>query len=378
MPDTHVNLIHQGIASVASSGLGTITLGSAVTGMRALASPLDGLTLNGASLTVALYEGNDKSVETGCVYDSGAGTLARGTVESSTTGLRLAMTAAGTVRVVLPASLANRSEYAAQSVTPGGRLTLESGVPVSTTDQTAKTTVYYTPFVSNVISLWDGARWVPTQFAETSLALGTLTSGLPYDVFAYLSSGALALELLAWTNSTTRATAVTLQDGRYCKSGDKTRLLLGGFVTTSTTATADSDGFRLVDNVYNKVNRRGYKQATSNHTYNSGTRRAWNGATSNKLDVFCALPQSVLVSLNGGVQGNADGRYATISVGLNTHTGDKQFEVFTSTAQEMLVGGSLAIALPAGYSYLGVMEEQGGIAGDANFISYWLSANFTR
>ena len=44
------------------------------------------------------------------------------------------------------------------------------------------------------------------------LALGTLTSGKPYDVFGYISGGALALELLAWTNDTTRATAVTLQD----------------------------------------------------------------------------------------------------------------------------------------------------------------------
>ena len=55
----------------------------------------------------------------------------------------------------------------------------------------------------------------PSVTTPHSLALGTLTSGKNYDVFGYVSGGALTLESLVWTSDTARATAVTLQDGRY-------------------------------------------------------------------------------------------------------------------------------------------------------------------
>ncbi|MBK8108690.1 MAG: hypothetical protein IPK42_24900, partial [Betaproteobacteria bacterium] len=163
---------------------------------------------------------------------------------------------AAVVSVIAAAEFGNNAEAAIQAVTPGGRLTTESGVPVSTSDRTAQSTLYYTPYVHNIINLWDGSQWKPITFTEhtvTGGALSGLTSGKPYDVFAYLSSGALATELLVWTNDTTRATAVTLQDGRYCKSGDKTRLLLGTIYTTGTTTTEDSVANRYVWNIYNKV-----------------------------------------------------------------------------------------------------------------------------
>jgi hypothetical protein len=123
-----------------------------------------------------------------------------------------------------------------------GRLTLESGVPVSTTDQTAKTSVYFTPYNGSLVSLYDGTRWKMYSLTERTLALGTLTSGLNYDVFLYDNSGTLTLEATAWTNDTTRATALTTQDGVYVKTGATTRRYLGTFRTTSTTTTEDSGG----------------------------------------------------------------------------------------------------------------------------------------
>lgn len=205
--------------------------------------------------------------------------------------------------------LSDLRKYTSQSYIPGGRLTLESGVPVSTTDQTAKTTIYYTPYIHNLINLWDGANWAPTEFTETSLALGTITSAKPYDVFGYLSAGALVLELLAWTNDTTRATAVTLQDGRYCKSGDKTRLLLGTFYTTSTTTTADAEATRYLCNVYNTVAKKLAMAVTGTytHTYTTATWREWNNGTGVTRMQFVvsvpasAVPASVLANLSGSV-----------------------------------------------------------------------------
>jgi len=199
-------------------------------------------------------------------------------------------------------------------VTPGGRLTTESGVPVSTSDRTAQSTLYYTPFVHDGIVLWDGSDWRPVTFAETSIALSGLTSGRPYDVFGYLSSGVLALELLAWTNDTTRATAVTLQDGRYCKSGDKTRLLLGSIYTTGTTTTEDSQVNRYVGNVYNAVPLRMFScpayvdnNTVTSYSHTSTTWIEANGGTGSRANYMLPLPAMVSI----GIQAVGDPAGAT-------------------------------------------------------------------
>ncbi len=149
------------------------------------------------------------------------------------------------------ATLLSRA-LALNPTTPGGRLTFTTGVPWTTSDVTGATTIYYTPAVHNGLRLWDGTRWVVKSISELSLALGTVVSGRPYDVFVYDSGSGPTLELLAWTNTTTRATGVSLQDGVYCKTGDKLRLYLGTFIATSTTTAADT----AANPLYNMYNRR--------------------------------------------------------------------------------------------------------------------------
>lgn len=108
------------------------------------------------------------------------------------------------------------------------RLSLTTGVSVTTSDVVNAQTIYCTPHSGNVISLYDGAKWVLYESNEFSLALGTLAAG-NYDVFCYANAGVPTLEFLAWTNSTTRATAIVQQNGINVKSGDATRRLLGSF-----------------------------------------------------------------------------------------------------------------------------------------------------
>ncbi len=168
-----------------------------------------------------------------------------------------------------------------------GRLTLTSGTAVTTTNVTS-TSVYFTPYKGDKISIYDGTRWLMYTFTELTLALGTLTSGLPYDVFIYDNAGTLTLELLAWTNGTTRATALVLQNGIYCKTGALTRRYLGTFYTISTTETEDSEGGtttqvggkRFLWNYYNRVLRQNKVIDTADTwTYNSATLRIANAAT---------------------------------------------------------------------------------------------------
>src|SRR5690348_9522061 len=83
-----------------------------------------------------------------------------------------------------------------------GRLTLTTGVPVTTSNVTAATTIYFTPFRGNQIDLYTGGTWQRFTFSELSIAVPASTN-TDYDVWVYNNSGTPALELLAWTNQTT-------------------------------------------------------------------------------------------------------------------------------------------------------------------------------
>lgn len=136
------------------------------------------------------------------------------------------------------------------------RLTLTTLTPVTTVDVAAATTIFCSPYKGNRIALYNGTQWNVRTSAEFSLALGTLTSGRPYDVFCFDSAGVPTLEFLAWTSTTARATALVLQDGVLCKSGVLTRRYLGTFYTISTTQTADSSTVgRYLWNYYNRIAR---------------------------------------------------------------------------------------------------------------------------
>lgn len=255
-----------------------------------------------------------------------------------------------------------------------GRLTLESGVPVSTSDQTAKTSVYFTPYNGNLISLYDGTRWKLYQFTELTLALGTLTSGKNYDVFCYDNAGTLTLELsAAWTDDTTRADALTTQNGVYVKSGAATRRYLGTFRTTSTTTTelsfggASQVGGKLfLWNMYNRVLAEALVIDTTNTwSYTSATIRQANGASGNKVEFVCGMSD---VHLHAHLMGSG------YTVGTTSNAGSVGIGIDSITAYsarclsgEFYNGGASIVAHQStaayggkpglGYHYLSWLEK---------------------
>lgn len=235
-------------------------------------------------------------------------------LSSSNAGADVDFSAGGDVvlSVQIPAAFGQYWTALQKTFNPGGRLTPVSGDPIGASANT--TSLWYTPYIHDVIGLWNGAMWVPTEFVETQLALGTMTAGLVYDIFAYLNNGVLALEKLAWTNATTRATAVTLQDGRYCKSGDKTRLLLGSVYATSTTQTQITSTLNGVSNVYNRVKRQLSKNmGSSNHSYASSTHRLYNNGSTNLVTALISIAAS-WTGMAAAVISNTGG---LISIGRN-------------------------------------------------------------
>lgn len=109
MSDTARNLIQMAVSSVASAGLGTLTLGSAVADYLAFEAGDDGLTF-----TVTITEtGVGQEVNTGCTYTHSGTTLTRGTLEKSTTGAAIAFSSAAIVSVTASADSGRRWNSAA-------------------------------------------------------------------------------------------------------------------------------------------------------------------------------------------------------------------------------------------------------------------------
>lgn len=245
---------------------------------------------------------------------------------------------------------------------PGGRLTLTSGTPWLTSDTTGATTIYYTPAEHDLIMLWDGTRWVLRQFTETSLAVGSVTADLPYDIFAYDNSGTLALEKLAWAApGTSRATDVTFQDGRLCKSGDKTRLYLGTFAPYSTTQVRVTSSSCRLWNMYNRALRPLYAgETTDSWNYTTATWREINsGSTTGTSRVECVVGYSIEATRA------VHHAYCSNSSGANVGRGIGISDATANSAQITAAGaGSVGIGttahflkfLPIGYVVLVALE----------------------
>ncbi len=173
-------------------------------------------------------------------------------------------------------SAASGGEYICQ-----GRLTLQSGVPVSTSDQIDKTTLYFTPYNGDKIDLYDGSNWVRYTFAELSYDISALTGSRPRDIFIYDNAGTPTLSGTAWTDNTNRAVALTTLNGVYVKSSATKHRYLGTIYVTADKTCSDSESTRFVWNYYHqKLRKLVAIDTTDNWTYTAG----WRAANDNTTD----------------------------------------------------------------------------------------------
>lgn len=216
------------------------------------------------------------------------------------------------------------------------RLTLTSGAAVTTADVTAATTVYWTPYKGNRVALYDGTNWQIRKSAELSFSVPATTSTM-YDVFVYDNSGTPALETLAWTNDTTRATALTLQDGVLVKSGAVTRRYIGSFRTTTVSGkTEDSRAKRYVWNYYNRCARAMFvSDSTDNWSYAvANTFRQANANAANQLDMVVGVDEdAVKASVRiGCVPGGVINVFIAIGLDSTTTMANESINGFAQVA----------------------------------------------
>ena len=207
--------------------------------------------------------------------------------------------------------------------TPGGRLTLTTALPVTVSDVTAATTVYYAIDKDNRAPFWMGFRFAEAKFTELSLALssnsghtGYHQSGKNFDVFLINDAGTLRLATgPAWTSDTARGTgagttelarsdgfmtnAVTMTARFGSASGNTVSvaagraLYVGTFRCTADGQTEDSFAKRFAWNAFNRRPRamRVMEGADSWSGSGAASWRQANNSTANQLDFVRGLDE---------------------------------------------------------------------------------------
>lgn len=225
-------------------------------------------------------------------------------------------------------------------------LTTATCVPAADVTGASAATLFLTPCTGNRITLFDASGNVETcTTAELSIAVPATTSQM-YDVWAVDSGGCVpTLELLAWTNDTTRATAVARTNGRWVKSGAPTRMFLGSMRTgTVSGQTEDSAAKRYLWNLYNKADRYlEISDATASWNYTTATWRQARATAANQVDLIVGLAEDrLIVNLLGGA---SNGTQAWVNVGIGEDS------TTTPTAQAIggnqLVGSAAVVQLAA-------------------------------
>ena len=273
---------------------------------------------------------------------------------------------------------------------PGGRLTLETAVPVSTSDQSGKTTVYYTPYKHNGVQLYDGSGWISYTFTELSQATtdntkspAAVANSSNYDIFVWNDSGTLrATRGPAWTSGTGRGTGATtteleMFEGRYVNkiaitNGPAARrgLYVGTIRSNASAQINDTLALRHVWNNYNRVFRpMRVLEGTNTWTYNTAAWRYANNSAANRLDFLLGLSEDEVKAVAVANASNSAGATNVFTaIGLDSSTAPTTGNMFasdTSSAAGVLVAGTAVWnGFPGiGSHFLAWLENGNGVGG---------------
>jgi hypothetical protein len=247
-------------------------------------------------------------------WTAATSTLARTTIYFNSIGGTSAINFSTVPQVIMTlTAVAARPQTA---VSPGGRLTLVSGTPVMTANETAQGTVYYTPFLHSQVPCWDGVGLSSQPFSELSVVLDSTNflSTKLYDWFIFLHAGAPTLGYgPAWSSNTARSAALTTTKPytnnasiTLRTSSSQTYTIPAGqafYIGTAyatangqtgmafvTAATGGGGGILGLYNGYNQVLIQAQEQDdTDNWSYASTTWRVADGSANNSLSYVDGL-----------------------------------------------------------------------------------------
>lgn len=272
---------------------------------------------------------------------------------------------------------------AAMAVTPlvevnGLRLTPQTGVAVPVGNSAGITNIYLTPYKSNAIALYSGTAWTVRTTAEITLAITGRTALLPVDIFASWDGTAVVLEVLDWTNATTRATTLTRVDGVWTKTGDSTRRYVGTFLPRSAT-TADwitnldlnGAGTPLRMDIWNVDNQVpiGFTMVDSGapFAWTANAIRQWRADADAQLEVVVGIQGAYTqVEAVTSAQTSFIGQAINLPMGVDALTADPEC-LFSSVASNEVhaVYSSLAVSVPIGFHFVSWLQKGKTASGTA-------------
>lgn len=226
---------------------------------------------------------------------------------------------------------------------PQGRLTLQTLTPVMTTSQSGKTTIFYTPYAGNMVSIYDGTNMSPTAVAEISVATTDTTKSPAVigankvnDWFVWNDSGTIRIgHGPDWTNDTTRSagTALVMVNGILLNNASITNgpaASRGTYVGTTRSdgssqlnwvfGTAASGGGAALLNIWNAYNRVNVgtrvQDNGSSYTYTSATVRQARASAGNQVMYVVGMATDAVSASNSSYATTVGVAFATCIVGL--------------------------------------------------------------
>jgi hypothetical protein len=274
---------------------------------------------------------------------------------------------------------------------PGGRLTLATATPVMTTDQSAKTTIYYTPYLGSTIPIYNGTTFTNTAFTELSVATTDTTkspaaigASKVNDWFVWNDSGTMRIgHGPDWTSDTTRSagTALTLVNGIYLNDATITNgpaASRGTYVGTTRSNSSSqlnwvlggdaNDGSAAslyVWNMYNRVSvGKTIRDTRASHSWTTGSFQGINGATGMRVNIVTGLNEECCtVSYTHIALTSSASTPMAGGVGLDstsTNSGSTGYTILLSGASNIVSSGSFfSGTVGLGVHYLAALEWGG-------------------
>ncbi len=302
-----------------------------------------------ATAQFQVYAGNPNSNVAGT---AGSGSIPADVVWDTTNNILYVCTTTGTASTAVWTAV-NASAAVPSVPAPQGRLTLTSGTPVLSTGVAAGTTLYYTPFIGNLIPLYNSTSTAPVSFSELSLSLvASHAANTIYDVFVFSNSGVNTLVTgPAWSTVTAGSgargtgagtTQLTRLNGFYVnavsmtgRNGSTTYSIGANLATYVGSILMDGSNGQLtchtavgqsrkhgVWNAYNRVRTiLQVQDSTASWTYATATVRSSNNAAGNTAALFCGLAEEwgeAIFRQNVANSGATSGTPPYIGIGVNS------------------------------------------------------------
>lgn len=250
---------------------------------------------------------------------------------------------------------------------PQGRLTVASGTPVPTSNDTGNTTIYYTPYVGRRVPLYDGTRFVMTDvggelshlLSDTGDSPAAAAAASVYDVYGWLKNGSPVISRgRAWESTTDRDTgnAITRIEGIYLNSttiangpAAQRGTWLGTIETDASSAeVTDSLTHRHLWNAYNQE-RRALRVVLdfSSGAYSTQTWREMNGSTANRIRfVSGGTAHIAAYGFVGVANSTASARSVRMALALGTTTApnDGNFDDYMASSATSTILAPLSAA----------------------------------